>query len=222
MKQIIAPLKKDKKGIKSLHKTEITSLHERKKGVLFHKEIHKLQTWIVSFFIIMGKHGEAFLYLAVSSRDAKNVQQFLHIRKVNPNKMPKILLTRVKTIVWRLLNPADVNIECEYEMRNKGKVITCPLFMALEMNNLALLQLLLYRSTVEVDLECMMSLFYGDCVQDVSTPINQAVVLRHPAIVQKLIKLVSRRLLKVSVSVYCNMVGKLPQRILVLQLNKGW
>ena len=144
----------------------------------------------------MGKHGEAFLYFAARCGRAKSVQQFLHIRKVNPNKMPKILLIAcennhlqvVDLLITNPYNPADVNIECEYEMRNKGKVITRPLFMALEMNNLTLLQLLLYRSTVEVDLECVMSLFSGDCVQDVSTPINQAVVLRHPAIVQELIK----------------------------------
>ena len=112
--------------------------------------------------------------------------------------MPKTLihackkgyLEMVELLLTNPSNPANVNIDSEYEEPGR-KYITRPIWVAVETNNLELLQLLLRRA-VNMDLECTKMTLecnrYNDEYENVITPLWRAVWLQQVAMEQELIK----------------------------------
>ena len=155
----------------------------------------RICTVIPNHSVIMTPFGGALLYEAVWKNDLKKAKQLLHVRKVDPNKMPKMLvhacvhdyLEMVELLITNPYNPANVNIDTEYETTNCGKIITRPIWVAIETKNLKLLQLLLQKA--KVDLKCTYS-YPGDNgnLQATITPFCRAVELKQTAMLHELLK----------------------------------
>ena len=146
----------------------------------------------------MSQFGGVFLFDAVWNNNLKKAKQLLYVKKVNPNKMPKILihacrhgyLEMVELLITNPSNPANVNIDCEC-VEDGRKGITRPVWVAVENNNVQLLQLLLCKATMEVDLECRKTFIChegNDSWEHTATPLQDAVGLDCTDIVHELIR----------------------------------
>ena len=144
----------------------------------------------------MNPSSESFLYGAVRQNDLKRAERLLHEGRADPNKMSKILvhacaegyLEMVKLLITNPFNPANVNLDSEW-VYHGVPCITRPIWVAIKSNDLKLLQLLLWKASVKVDLECTNTFlakskrFTFEC-----TPLWQAVVSEQESMVNELIK----------------------------------
>ena len=128
----------------------------------------------------------------------KKAKQLLYVKKVDPNKMPKILihacrhgfLEMVELLITNPSNPANVNIDSEC-VEDGGESITRPIWVAVENNNVQLLQLLLCKATMTVDLDCTKTFVCyedNDSWEHTITPLQRANWLDCTDIVHELIR----------------------------------
>ena len=109
----------------------------------------------------MNPSSESLLYGAVRQNDLRRAKRFLYEGRADPNKMPQILLHAcaegyvdiVELLITNPFNPADVNLDSEWVYCGVP-CITRPIWAAVRSKNLKLLQLLLWKAFVKVDLEC--------------------------------------------------------------------
>ena len=109
----------------------------------------------------MNPSNEGYLYGAVRQNDLKRAERLLYEGKADPNKMPKILihacaegyLEMVELLITNPSNPANVNLDSEWVYQGTT-VITRPVWVAVQAECLELLQLLLRKALVKMDLEC--------------------------------------------------------------------
>ena len=147
--------------------------------------------------IIMSSFECGLLYDAVRNDELKKAKKLLYAKKVDPNKIPQILihacthgyLDMVEVLITNPSNPANVNIDCECDEDGR-KGVTRPIWVAVENNNVQLLRLLLY-TTKKVDLDCRKTFAFhegNDHWEVTNTPLHHAVVRNRTAIVQELIR----------------------------------
>ena len=147
--------------------------------------------------IIMSSSECGLLYDAVRNNELKKAKKLLYAKKVDPNKMPHILihacthgyLDMVEVLITNPSSPANVNIDCECDEDGR-KSVTRPVWAAVENNNVQLLWLLLC-TTKKVDLECRKTFVCHKAngrYEITSTPLHQAIDNKCTAMVLELIR----------------------------------